>query len=220
MERAMATVTRSAVERVEAAGAVVSSATDSVHVGGTGVTPQVQELARKQMVGQRMRMRIAPDGAMELLDRPAASAPGEAAAPPRLPGTLPAMPVVVGATWVRAMLVPWGGPAAPGREAPRLDVTFRLDSLARPAKSGAATLGYVSFAGGVRDGHEQSAKGAPPGRVEGSLVVDLARGWVVASRAIFLLDGMLTPPAPPDGKGAAPAPVPVRVVVTQKLRVL
>jgi hypothetical protein len=47
--------------------------------------------------------------------------------------------------------------------------------------------------------------------VNGALVVDLARGWVVDSRATFRLDGALSAPGGPAR--------PVRVVVTQRLRV-
>jgi len=58
----------------------------------------------------------------------------------------------------------------------------------------------------------QSEDPASPGGVTGLLVVDLARGWVVDSRATFQLDGALTAP------GGQPRPV--RVLVTQRLRVL
>ena len=57
-------------------------------------------------------------------------------------------------------------------------------------------------------GDEPDAAGTPNGaaQVDGGLVVDLARGWVVESWATFRLDGV-------TGSGA-----PVRVVVTQRLR--
>jgi hypothetical protein len=116
--------------------------------------------------------------------------------------------------WSRAMTVPWGaaggqGHAANGAAPPggTMDVWFRFDSLGR-----GGTLAYLSLRGSVRVPGQTGGDGAAPGGVDGVLVVDLARGWVVDSRATFQLDGALTAP------GGRPRPV--RVVVTQRLRVL
>ena len=73
------------------------------------------------------------------------------------------------------------------------------------------TLAFLSLRGTVRP-PAGDGDAASPGGVTGLLVVDLARGWVVDSRATFQLDGALTAP------GGQPRPV--RVLVTQRLRVL
>jgi hypothetical protein len=103
--------------------------------------------------------------------------------------------------------------ARPARGAPRgsqaastIDVWFRFDSLGR-----GGTLAFLSLRGTVRP-PPGDGDAASPGGVTGLLVVDLARGWVVDSRATFQLDGALTAP------GGQPRPV--RVLVTQRLRVL
>jgi hypothetical protein len=95
--------------------------------------------------------------------------------------------------------VPWGAARAPGQPAAphaasTIDVWFRFDSLGR-----GGTLAFLSLRGTVRPppGDDDAAS---PGGVTGLLVVDLARGWVVDSRATFQLDGALTAP----GRAAAP----------------
>jgi hypothetical protein len=202
---AMTVYARSVVERVDGAGAVVSAVTDSVALRASGAPAQATEESRRAMQGRRTRLRVAPDGATTVLAADAgAGGRGEPAV--RFPAALPTAAVAPGAMWSQTMTVPWGvargaGPAGPST----MDVWFRFDSLAR-----GGTLAYLSLRGTVRaPGGDDSS--ASPGGVNGVLVVDLARGWVVDSRATFALDGALTAP------GGQPHPV--RVVVTQRLRV-
>jgi hypothetical protein len=53
--------------------------------------------------------------------------------------------------------------------------------------------------------------------VRGTLVVDLARGWVTDSRATFVLDARLPAPAKAGRADAAAVGTAVRAVVTQRL---
>ncbi len=204
---AMLVIARSIVERVDANGAMLLAVTDSVAFSAAGAPPAVVERMRRAMQGRRAQLHVAPDGAL------AASGPLGVASALRLPGTLPTAVVAPGATWRRALAVPSWGPAA---TPPHLDVSFRFDSM---AADGARA--YISLRGRVHGdaaGEEDDvtpggpgAPGAESGRVEGALVVDLARGWVVESWATFRLDGVMV-----SAPGAVPAPV--RVVVTQRLR--
>jgi hypothetical protein len=210
---AMTVYAHSVVERADAAGAVLTAVTDSVTLKASGAPAHATESARRAMQGRRSRLRLAPDGATAVLGD-AGDHPGGAAM--RFPAALPAAAVAPGAMWARAMTVPWraGRAAGAGAGAPgagsTIDVWFRFDSLAR-----GGTLAFVSLRGAVRGPGRDGRDGvdvAPAGGVSGALVVDLARGWVVDSRATFHLDGALTAP------GGQPRPV--RVVVTQRLRVL
>jgi hypothetical protein len=212
----MTVYAHSVVERADAAGAVLTAVTDSVTLKASGAPAHATESARRAMQGRRSRLRLAPDGATAVLGD-AGDHPGGAAM--RFPAALPAAAVAPGAMWARAMTVPWragraAGAGSPGAGAPgagsTIDVWFRFDSLAR-----GGTLAFVSLRGAVRGPGRDGRDGvdvAPAGGVSGALVVDLARGWVVDSRATFHLDGALTAP------GGQPRPV--RVVVTQRLRVL
>lgn len=217
---AMTVFAHSVVERADAAGAVVLAVTDSVALTASGAPAHATESARRAMQGRRSRLRVAPDGATAVLGARAKRSNAERAGGERsgdvdlrFPAALPVAAVAPGAMWARAMTVPWGARGAAGAPSvagSTIDVWFRFDSVAR-----GGTLAFLSLRGTVR-GHGTTTgvdgEGASPGGVTGALVVDLARGWVVDSRATFQLDGALTKPGAP--------PRPVRVVVTQRLRVL
>ncbi len=201
---AMLVIARSIVERADATGALLLAITDSVAFSAAGAPPAVVERMRRAMQGRRAQLRVAPDGAL------AADGPLGIASALRLPGTLPAAVVAPGATWRRAMAVPSWGPAA---TPPHLDVSFRFDSMtADGARAFISLRGRVhDGAGGEEDDAAPAAPGTESGHVDGGLVVDLARGWVVESWATFRLDGVMV-----SGQGGAATPV--RVVVTQRLR--
>jgi hypothetical protein len=212
----MTVLSRSVVERSDAEGSVVVAHTDSVDLRMAGAPPEVLARARKGMQGRATRMRVAPDGAMRWLQggkaRPGEPAGGTALG---LPGALPAMPVAVGASWTRTMPLPWsdGAPVRPGAEAPRLEIVFRLDSVGR-----GGTLAFVSMRGRLlaAPGAAVRVGGASVGggKADGQLRLDLARGWITDSRIDFALD--VLPPAGAAAPGA-PAPAPMRVVVSQRL---
>lgn len=215
MAGTMIVLAHSIVERVDEAGAVVTAVTDSVVLRASGTAPEATEAARRAMQGRRARLRVAADGATAIL-----GGAGRAESAMKFPAALPPGAVTPGAMWARAMTVPWGGarggppngqPNGPpnGAPGPTIDVWFRFDSLAR-----GGTLAFLSLRGTVHGaGRRRAEAGAgAASSVNGAIVVDLARGWVVDSRTTFQLDGAITQP------GAAPRPA--RVVVTQRLRVL
>jgi hypothetical protein len=186
---AMVVYAHSVVERADAGGAEITAVTDSVALKASGAPAHATEASRRAMQGRRTRLRVAPDGATTVLGAAGRRA-GDAM---RFPAALPDGPVAPGAMWARAMTVPWGAARAPGQAAAphaasTIDVWFRFDSLAR-----GGTLAFLSLRGTVRP-PAGDGDAASPGGVTGLLVVDLARGWVVDSRATFQLDGALTAP--------------------------
>ena len=210
----MTVLSRSVVEQSDASGSTVVAHTDSVVLRMLGAPPDALERSRRSMQGKTTRMRVAPDGAMRW--SPDAARRGDTAAGGALglPGALPAMPVAVGATWTRTMPLPWAdGGALRGEVPPRLEVTFRLDSVAR-----GGALAFVSMRGRLLavDGAAARVGGASvtAGSAEGALRLDLARGWIVDSRADFVLD--VLPPATGSAPGQHPA-APMRLRISQKL---
>lgn len=199
------------VDAPDAEGWFVSTSTDSVAIVAPDMPARSVEASRRALLASRTRMRVAPDGAMTVLADAARAAFGAGAAGQRLPGTLPGTHVRPGETWVRAVPVPWGAtgePVAPGDAAPQLIVTFRLDSAARDG-----SRAWIGMQGSVR--RTKGTGDATRGTMRGALVVDLARGWVIDSRATFELEALL--PAMPGGRPTASA-LPVHVTVTQRLR--
>jgi hypothetical protein len=208
----MLVLSRSVVERSDAAGSVVVAYTDSVDLRMPGAPPEALARARRGMQGRTTRMQVAPDGAMRWIPDRGKGADTAAGTTLGLPGALPAGPVTTGATWVRTMPLPWTDGVAPreGEEAPRLEITFRLDSVAR-----GGGLAFVSMHGRLlaADGATVRVGGARvgAGSADGRLRLDLARGWITDSRVDFALD--LIPPSAPEGAKAPP----MRVVVSQRL---
>ena len=212
----MTVLSRSIVEATDLSGSVVVGIVDSVRwtvAGGvTGVAAEALERARRAMQGRRTRMRVATDGAMRWLADGAAGRQGGIAATlaAGLPGALPEAPVAVGATWTRTMPLPWAD-AVRATAAPRLEVTFRLDSLTR-----GRSVAHLSMRGrlaGGGGGARVAGAAVVGGAAVGALQVDLARGWVTDSRTDFLLD--LEAGDPMSGARARP----VRVRVAQRLTV-
>ena len=210
----MTVLSRSVVERSDASGSVVVAHTDSVVLRMLGAPADALERSRRSMQGKATRMRVAPDGAMRWSPETTRRGDTVAGGALGLPGALPAMPVAVGASWTRTMPLPWAdGGVVRGDVPPRLEVTFRLDSVAR-----GGAMAFVSMRGRLLavDGAAARVGGASvtAGSAEGALRLDLARGWIVDSRADFVLD--VLPPATGSAPGQHPA-TPMRLRISQRL---
>jgi hypothetical protein len=213
----MLVLSRSVVERTDADGSsVVVAHTDSVELRMPGAPAEALARARKGMQGRATRMHVAPDGAMRWLPeraRATDTASGAASGTTLgLPGALPATAVAPGTSWTRTMPLPWRdkpGAGVPG-EPPRLEVTFRLDSVAR-----GGGVAFVSMRGRLlaADGASVRVGGAlvGGGTADGRLRLDLARGWITDSRIDYALDLVA-----PSATAGARTP-PLRVVVSQRL---
>jgi hypothetical protein len=212
MKTSLVVFSRAIVERVADSGTIILAVTDSVQVAGSDEqTIAVTEDVQRQLRGQRMRMWLAPDGTVELLDA-ARQLPREVTdLVSVMPGSFPTEPVAVGDTWTRVMPVP---PAArmglPLGGAVR--ATFRLDSL-----SSAGDFAFLSLRGNLRQDSESG--GDDPallaGSVSGSMIMDRRRGWLSESRFLIQMRATVRPAQRPDAR-----PVAFTMRVSQHMRVI
>ena len=204
-------LTRAVVERSDAAGTVLATTADSVEVSSTGGhrgrAAGLGASTRAALRGRVVRLRVAPDGATEVLDE-AGLSPELRAFFSQMPATLPGGPVAVGARWTRTMDMP--APGAP--RAGAVSATFRLDSLSRRDE-----LAHISMRGVV------VRRAAPPppgtamrvagdGEILGTIVVDRRRGWLANARTVLTVRSTITP------RGAGGAPLHFRMRVDEWLQ--
>jgi len=211
----MQVLSRAIVEHSGPQGARVLAVTDSVSFWPAPDGRGAGESAA--MRGQRVRMRVTPDGAMSVTDDGSPGSAGVSHLFAQMPASLPREPVAVGATWTRAMPLP--DVADGGEHAGTLQVQYRLDSLGRGGE-----LAYISLRGSLS--RAGASKGAPRGtRVEtngtvtGGMLVDRRRGWMTESRVTVTLRTVVTPP-PPRAHRAAAHPMRIRLKITQWLRAM
>lgn len=203
-------LTRSYVERTDAEGAIVLAITDSVLILSTGAAGDWIDQTMRRLRGQRLRTRLAPDGAMTLLDD--GGDPQLRALVAGMPAMLPREPVALGATWTHTMRIPLAGEqgATLGGE---LAASFRFDSLSRNGD-----LAYVSMRGVIRqlkdaeDVHGLHADVA--GTMTGAILVDRRRGWIVDVRTTLQARSTLLP------SGIPGPPMRFRMKVQQRLRAI
>lgn len=170
-------LTRSRVERTDEKGAIVLAVTDSVTLYSTGSAADWMDQTMRRLRGQRLRMRVAPDGAVSMAERPDGDQRELQALVSQMPALLPREAVLVGASWSRAMEVPLAGqPEA--RLGAQVVATFRLDSLV-------GDLAWISMSGTLqptkrKDG--DALRTSLAGTVNGYMAVDRRRGWIVDAR--------------------------------------
>ncbi|MCU0625690.1 MAG: hypothetical protein MUF21_04265 [Gemmatimonadaceae bacterium] len=179
-----AVVVRSVVESVDAGGAVLRSTLDSVAVQASGgrIEGRMQRTRDAlAMRGRTVMLHVATDGTVALLDRSAPAVALAALSPvlQRVPAVFPEAPVGVGDRWTRRVMVP----GAPGDA---LVAEFVLDSLTQ-----GGDRAWVSVRGALDDAAAPAASGdGAAGTVQGWLVLDRRRGWVVQSRLALTLRTM------------------------------
>lgn len=168
---------RTVVESADAAGAVLRSLVDSVAVQASGGRLDGRRRRVEESLalrGRRVRLRLGTDGAVTLLD-PSAPAVAVAALAPileRVPAVFPEGAVGVGDRWTRRV-------ALPGAEGDAVVAEFRLDSLTHHGDRA-----WVSVKGGL---DEAAMRAETAGTVQGWLLLDRRRGWIVASRLALSL---------------------------------
>ena len=218
----LVTVTRvlahSVVERHDSTGTRMLAVTDSVLVtdtNGASVPDGAVATPLRGLQGRRVRLRVAPDGATEVMaDAGDALTPELRSLFAQMPATLPRGPVGVGDRWTRKMEIPAAGQPG-GPSAGVLKAIFRLDSLTRDGE-----LAHISMHG------ELSRPGAPrdppdglqftmTGLVVGTMAFDRRRGWLTDAHTTLTVQSLVTPPA-----GHAASPMRVRMKVTQWLRAM
>jgi hypothetical protein len=212
---AMHVRTRAIVQRSDEAGTTLLSVTDSVSLAVTGSRsspPEATAAAARRLEGRQAVLRLAPDGAAEVVGGDRDLPPSLGALLAAMPASLPRTPVMVGGSWVREMAIPGADGARDAGRGGTLRATFRLDSLSRRGD-----VAFVSVRGSIeRDGDAAhmpaGVKLSMRGTVVGSMQVDRRRGWVTASRTDFTINSVMTPPA-----ASGDAPMRVRMHLVQQL---
>lgn len=199
-------LTHSRIEAADSAGTTVVAVTDSVMLFTTGSADAWTEQTMRRLKGQSVRMHLAPDGGVSMADPKARGDRELRALVAQMPALLPRDPVVVGSTWSRAMAVPVAG-RLDARLGATVVATFRLDSLV-------GDLAWISMEGTL-----QPMKPRVPddievdmnGTVDGWVVVDRRRGWIVEARTLLAVRSSVA-----GGNGAAP--MKFRTRIEQRLR--
>jgi hypothetical protein len=202
-------ISRSFVERRDRDGTVLLASTDSVAASSSGADSQsVAAETRRALLGKRVRLRIAPDGATELVGGDVAGNAELNALFAEMPATLPNTPVAVGQSWSRVMLAPI---SAGGTKRGKLQATFKLDSLSRNGD-----LAFVSLVGTLNrppSSKDGWATLTMSGSMNGGLVIDRRRGWISDARMTYLVRSTVAPTA-----GSTAAAMRFRMKVTQWVR--
>ena len=167
-------LTHSRVERADEQGATILAITDSVMLFTTGSADSWTDQTMRRLRGQRVRMRVAPDGAVAMSGKGGTMERELQALVAQMPALLPREPVVIGASWTRSMGVPLAGqPEA--RLGAQVAATFRLDSLV-------GDLAWISLSGTLQPMKGADTEALPTdlsGTVNGYVVVDRRRGWII-----------------------------------------
>lgn len=176
-------VLKSRVDAVDSLGSVITSQVESVTVratGGKDESRRARIASGMALQGRTLRMKLAPDGELIVLDdgsaQTAATIETLAALVDRVPAALPSLPVREHEKWTRHMVLA----GAPGDG---IDAEFTLDSLTRYGD-----FAWVSVRGVMR------AVGADAGAsVVGWILLDRRRGWITKSRMVMTLRAVTGP---------------------------
>ena len=207
-------ISRAFVERRERDGTVLLTSADSVAAASSGADSLVvADEMRRALQGKQLRLRVAPDGATEVVGRDVDAAPELSALFAQMPATLPNTAIPVGHTWSRVMLAPIDPALGEKSGGGKLDATFRLDSLSKNGESA-----FVSMVGTLSRPPSSKNGGAAltmSGSMNGGLVIDRRRGWINDARVTYVVRSVLTP-----ATGSGAAAMHFRMKVTQWVRVV
>jgi hypothetical protein len=172
-------------EQAVRAGCVLAALTGNVGIPGGWASGMALQ-------GRTLRMKVAPDGELVVLDdasgQTAATIATLAALVDRVPAALPSQPVRAHEKWTRHMVLA----GAPGDG---IDAEFTLDSLTRYGD-----FAWVSVKGVMKDA------GADAGAsVVGWVLLDRRRGWITRSRMVMTMRAVTGVPIKFLGAGEKPA---------------
>jgi len=193
MTTSLRVYTRAVVEGSSTTSTTLVTYTDSAFVA-TGEKRQPSNESPLGVAGMKVRVRVMPDGTVEMADANASLDASETLA--LIPAALPKETVEVGSTWKREMTLPTTSSIGrtPGG---RLTASFHLDSLTR-----GGDLAYISLRGEMLpDEHAERSALAPrldKGLVTGTLLLDRKRGWLTDSRFDISVQSTLVPPTAGD----------------------
>jgi hypothetical protein len=170
---------RAIVESQNSAGTIVLAITDSASVHSSDDRAALTNLAMAQRLrGQKTRVRVAPDGGIQILEDLSGATRMLVEAVSLMPATFPRTRVSVDERWTRALAVPSGTSALGAPITGTVEASFRFDSTANEG-----ALAYVSVRGelGRAGARRPGSSVVESGTIEGSLVVDRVRGWLTES---------------------------------------
>lgn len=205
-------ISRTFVERRDRDASILLTSTDSVAASSSGADSLlVATETPRAMQGKRVRLRIAPDGATEVVGGDAGGSAELNALFAQMPATLPNSPIEVGRSWSRVMVAPLGPAASKGGG--KLQATFRLDSLSRNGERAYVSLvGILTRPPSLKDGW---ATLTLSGSMTGGLVMDRRRGWISDARMSYTVRSVVTP-----NSGSTAAAMRFHMKVTQWVRVV
>lgn len=210
---------RLTVESADAEGATVLAVADSVRTESSGRYESDVLRQARALQGQRFRFRVSPDGSTAVSGVDAWAGPAVGSLLSQLPATLPAEPVVPGASWNRSVDIPLAI-TSDGRTTATLTAVFHFDSLSRSGEFAYLSMkGRLVRSGPMPAGAAPGAKGKPgfvqtSGSVNATLLLDRRRGWIADARTVISLRSLVT------GRGKESAPLRVRMEITQWMRVM
>lgn len=194
-------LTRAVVLKSEYAGTLLNAVAESLSIQSNDADGgQALEDARRRLIGRAVQLRMAVDGATQLVSSQVTD-PAVTALFAQMPATLPNTPVSVGAKWTREMIVPAAG------EQGMLRSTFRLDSLTKGGQ-----FAWISISGTLLPPTGSSADEFG-GTMSGALVVDRKRGWLVEAKTLMNMQSIV-----PRQAGQSGEPMAFRMRVRQWVR--
>ena len=205
-------ISRAFVERRDRDATILLTSVDSVAASSNGAdSAEIASETRRAAHNKRVRLRVAPDGATEIVGKDADGALELNAVFSKMPAMLPNTPVSVGQSWQRTMVAPID-PALTGKGGGgKLRATFKLDSLSRSGDSAFVSIvGVLSRPPSSKDGW---ATLTMSGSVTGGLVIDRRRGWINDARMSYTVRSVVTP-----ASGSAADAMRFRMKVTQWVR--
>ena len=207
-------ISRAFVERRDRDATILLTSTDSVEAASTGADSTViANETRRALQGKRVRLRISPDGATEIVANDTGGAPALSAIFSQMPATLPNTAVAVGDSWSRVMVAPIDPALTAKGEGGKLKATFRLDSLSRSGERAYVSIvGTLSRPAATKEGW---ATLAMSGSMTGGLVIDRRRGWISDARLTYTVRSVVTP-----SNGNVAEAMRFRMKVTQWVRVV
>lgn len=186
----------SLVESSTLAVTTLLATTDSMAMSaGTALEPGKPQRVGLPAEGRQVRVRVTPDGAMQVNDPPGAMELGVTLA--SMPGMLPDRAVAVGDRWERDIILP-SVPVSGFRADGVVRARFRLDSLTHAGRDAWISMeGTLERDGGARE-MPAGTRMITAGTMSGILVVDRHRAWIVDARTTIEVQSEVAPgPAGP-----------------------
>lgn len=183
---------RAIVEAANDKSTTVLALTDSVLLSTSDERARGEAArAERNLRGQRVRFRVAPDGSVGMNESGDGVPRDVAEMVSLIPAAFPRTAITVGESWIREMVLPVSQLVG-GQLSGKLYVTFRFDSLTHGGE-----WAFVSMHGELRPTNAPAVTTGPTlekGTVSGTMLVDQKRRWLTESWFTTLISSVVTPP--------------------------